>query len=269
MSQTIEQVAAIAAEHFKELPAKDWAALIEQAIHTFVDPLESDRKEAAGGLSVNIDEMPPGSTLAKVVCANRILIGERDKARALVASYDRQDELIGTEFEGVDEVTDVIRLLKQERDELQAKLTSLSLGALKTAQCPYCNQAIYHFTGELPWTAVQYKEADAACAQHDQICPKSPLRIERDQLKAKLDQNDLDFDQIASICFKSGASTADGTALSAVQDLTAKYDARKKAVTLLHTLDRLGGLGLDIHNEIERVLSAVQAPQTTNSESKE
>lgn len=39
-----------------------------------------------------------------------------ERAEQLVASYDRQDELIGTEFEGVDEVTEVIRLLKQERD---------------------------------------------------------------------------------------------------------------------------------------------------------
>jgi hypothetical protein len=51
---------------------------------------------------------------------------ERDEALALVASYDRQDELIGTEFEGVDEVTEVIRLLKQERDAALASCAALA-----------------------------------------------------------------------------------------------------------------------------------------------
>lgn len=50
------------------------------------------------------------------------LTGELEKQKEIVASYDRQDELLGTEFEGVDEVTDVIRLLKQERDALALAL---------------------------------------------------------------------------------------------------------------------------------------------------
>lgn len=54
----------------------------------------------------------------------RSLEKELEEAKALVASYDRQDDLIGTEFEGVDEVTDVIRLLKDERDLLKQSLES-------------------------------------------------------------------------------------------------------------------------------------------------
>lgn len=50
------------------------------------------------------------------------LTGELGKQKEIVTSYDRQDELLGTEFEGVDEVTDVIRLLKQERDALALAL---------------------------------------------------------------------------------------------------------------------------------------------------
>lgn len=42
---------------------------------------------------------------------------EVSTARDLVASYDRQDELCGTEFECVDQVTDVLRLLKSQRDK--------------------------------------------------------------------------------------------------------------------------------------------------------
>ncbi len=42
---------------------------------------------------------------------------------ALVRSYARQDELIGTEFEGVDEVTEVIRLLKLQLAETTRQLS--------------------------------------------------------------------------------------------------------------------------------------------------
>ncbi len=57
--------------------------------------------------------------VAQLTAENQALREERDKAVALVESYDRQDDIIGAEFEGVDEVTDVIRLLKQERDVLK------------------------------------------------------------------------------------------------------------------------------------------------------
>lgn len=62
---------------------------------------------------------------AEVESKTEALQSERDKALALVASYDRQDELISTEFDGVDEVTEVIRLLKAERDALRSHLADL------------------------------------------------------------------------------------------------------------------------------------------------
>ena len=47
---------------------------------------------------------------------------ENSRLRTLVASYEALSEEVGTEFEGVDEVKEVIRLLKQERDQLKAEL---------------------------------------------------------------------------------------------------------------------------------------------------
>jgi len=47
---------------------------------------------------------------------------ENSRLRTLVASYEALSEEVGTEFEGVDEVKEVIRLLKQERDQLKAEV---------------------------------------------------------------------------------------------------------------------------------------------------
>jgi hypothetical protein len=76
-----------------------------------------------------------------------------DKAEALVASYDRQDELIGTEFEGVDEVTEVIRLLKlqlaettrlcashrESADKAEASVAEMR-EAFKFFECTLCDE---------------------------------------------------------------------------------------------------------------------------------
>jgi len=47
---------------------------------------------------------------------------ENSRLRTLVASYEALNEEVGVEFEGVDEIKEVIRLLKQERDQLKAEL---------------------------------------------------------------------------------------------------------------------------------------------------
>lgn len=52
------------------------------------------------------------------------LRAERDEAKRLVASYEALSAEVGTEFEGVDEIKDVIRLLKSERDGLAAFINS-------------------------------------------------------------------------------------------------------------------------------------------------
>lgn len=47
------------------------------------------------------------------------------EATQLIASYEALSDECGTEFEGVDEVRDVIRLLKQERNQLQSTVARL------------------------------------------------------------------------------------------------------------------------------------------------
>lgn len=75
---------------------------------------------------------------------------ERDDALAKVASYDRQDELIGTEFEGVDEVTDVILLLKQQlRAERTARKAAVE--ALKEVAMWCMNNAKPPFSLKAEW----------------------------------------------------------------------------------------------------------------------
>lgn len=60
-----------------------------------VDALARERDEAAGALLVNIDEMPPGSTLGKVVSANSLLRQENGRllARAITAERERDTAL--------------------------------------------------------------------------------------------------------------------------------------------------------------------------------
>jgi hypothetical protein len=100
-----------------------------------------DTFEAIGEASMCWNPQPSDSVFAseqasdvavrlcfKIAEETEALRSERDKALALVASYDRQDEVIGAEFEGVDGVTDVIRLLKTERDQLRAELVRLGGG---------------------------------------------------------------------------------------------------------------------------------------------
>lgn len=59
-----------------------------------------------------------------------------EKAEALVASYDRQDELIGTEFEGVDEVTE---LDKRDESRLPEKYAGATPGPWGIEQTPGTN----------------------------------------------------------------------------------------------------------------------------------
>ena len=47
---------------------------------------------------------------------------ENSRLRTLVASYEALNEEVGVEFEGVDEIKEVIRLLKQERDQLKTEV---------------------------------------------------------------------------------------------------------------------------------------------------
>lgn len=104
---------------------KEHAAIITRAVN------ELNRLESAGLSMEDIKETSMAhfnaytkgqETITQLRAQLEEAKNERDRACALVASYDRQDELIGTEFEGVDEVTDVIRLLKQERDQLKAQV---------------------------------------------------------------------------------------------------------------------------------------------------
>lgn len=60
-------------------------------------------------------------TLAEIGQGIAYLKDKLEAAQALVASYDRQDETIGPELaESIDSVTDIIRILKLERDEARA-----------------------------------------------------------------------------------------------------------------------------------------------------
>lgn len=53
---------------------------------------------------------------------------ELDRLRKLAESYDHQSHICGPEFEGVDEATDVIRILKCERDEARAEVDRRKAG---------------------------------------------------------------------------------------------------------------------------------------------
>lgn len=98
---------------------------------------------------------------------------ELERLKALMASYDRQDELLGTEFEGVDEVTDVIRLLKQERDRLQ-HLAASQAEALKAAD----QLAKRHWQG-LAWSklSTKYKNIRRAAALRAGMTGKEDLKL--------------------------------------------------------------------------------------------
>jgi hypothetical protein len=51
--------------------------------------LLADVKAAAGSLGVPLDEMPPGSTLRRVVIANRLLIAARDRLLSRMVDWRR------------------------------------------------------------------------------------------------------------------------------------------------------------------------------------
>ncbi len=74
----------------------------------------------------NSNFTPYRETLEFICVEATRLTAECTRLQSVVDSYDRQDELLGTEFEGVDEVTDIIRLLKQERDTLTEKLLQIA-----------------------------------------------------------------------------------------------------------------------------------------------
>lgn len=63
-------------------------------------------------------------TLAEIKQGLNKLIEDRDESKRLIDSYEALSDEVGVDFEGVDDVTDVIRLLNQQVADLKAKLSA-------------------------------------------------------------------------------------------------------------------------------------------------
>lgn len=107
-------------------------------LESLAQHLEAEREAAAGEVLVSFDDMPPGSTLGKVVIANRLLKHENQNLRERIAELVDSDlalrgRLVGLEADAAAKQLefDDWELLTKERDAAQARVKELEQAHVK------------------------------------------------------------------------------------------------------------------------------------------